>query len=295
MIYDVLIIGGGPAGLAAAIYAARAGKSVMLFEGGTTGGQISLTASVENYPGVMPIDGFSLTEGMRSQAESFGAQFTYDRVTAIALNSSPKTLSTAYSGDFSGRNVILALGATPKQIGLPRESELVGKGVSYCATCDGHLFKNKTVVVAGGGNSALTDAVYLANLAKKVYIVHRRDEYRAAKILVDRLRSCENVTECLNCTVTALIGSPLSAVELTNTNGEKTVLETNGLFVAIGEVPQTGLVGTALPLENGYIVTDEEMRTGIESVFAVGDVRKKTLRQVVTACADGAIAGNNCI
>lgn len=292
MIYDAIIIGGGPAGLTAGIYASRAGKKVVLIENYAIGGQIALSHEVENYSGHKKISGVNLTETMREQAESFGTEFVYDNIVRVQAEGEIKKVETEYSGSFQAEKLILAMGAKARPLGLPNEGSLVGRGVSYCATCDGNFFKGKTVTVAGGGDTALTDALYLSRLAKKVYIVHRRDEYRGSKILADRVKAAENIEEVLSHRVTELRGAPLAEIEVESTaSGTKKTIQTDGLFVAVGNLPQTSLVEGQIALENGYIPTDEDMKTNVDGVFAVGDIRKKLLRQVVTACADGAIAG----
>lgn len=291
MIYDVIIIGGGPAGLSSAIYTARAGKKTLVIEHYAIGGQIALTHEIVNYAGIKSISGYDLTATMQTQAESFGAEFVYDEIKALSLTEETKTVDTEYSGSFSARNIILAMGAKARPLGIDREEELIGKGISYCATCDGNFFKGKTVAIVGGGNTALTDVVYLKEITEKVFIIHRRDEYRGSQSLIDAIKVSNNVEEVLESVVTSLSGTPLEAIEVENKKtGEKRQIKVDGLFVAVGNEPQTKLVQDVITLEKGYIVTDDEMRTNIPNVYAVGDIRKKVLRQVITACADGAIA-----
>lgn len=294
MVYDVIIIGGGPAGLTAALYASRAGKKVLLVENYAIGGQASLTHKIENYPGIKSAPGFELTDIMSKQAESFGAEFLYDNIIGLSLEGEEKTIESEYSGSFSAKKVILAMGARARLLGVERERELIGSGVSYCATCDGGFYKGKDVAVVGGGDTALTEALYLKELASKVYLIHRRNEYRGSASLVARIKAADNIIEVLDSQITALEGSPLEAIEVKNNTTERlTKISVNGLFVAVGSNPQTKPVEGVITLEDGYIVTDEEMRTNIEGVFAAGDIRKKSLRQVVTACADGAIAASH--
>lgn len=294
MVYDVIIIGGGPAGLTAALYASRAGKKVLLVENYAIGGQASLTHKIENYPGIKSAPGFELTDIMSKQAESFGAEFLYDNIISLSLEGEEKTIESEYSGSFSAKKVILAMGARARLLGVERERELIGSGVSYCATCDGGFYKGKDVAVVGGGDTALTEALYLKDLASKVYLIHRRNEYRGSASLVARIKAADNIIEVLDSQITALEGSPLEAIEVKNNTTERlTKICVNGLFVAVGSNPQTKAVEGVITLEDGYIVTDEEMHTNIEGVFAAGDIRKKSLRQVVTACADGAIAASN--
>ncbi|MDD4316478.1 MAG: FAD-dependent oxidoreductase [Clostridia bacterium] len=294
MIYDVIIIGGGPAGLTAALYAARAGKKTLLVENYAIGGQASLTHNIENYPGITTSSGFDLTDSMRRQAESFGAEFMYDNIVELSLTGEEKSIRTEYSGTFICKKIILAMGAKAKMLGVDRERELSGRGVSYCATCDGGFYKGKEVAVVGGGDTALIDALYLKDVASKVYLIHRRGEYRGSVSLVAQIRSTQNIVEVLDSQVISLEGSPLEAVIIkSKTAAEPSKIDVKGLFVAVGLEPQTNLVEGEITLEDGYIVTDEEMRTNIPGVFAAGDIRKKTLRQVITACADGAIAASH--
>jgi thioredoxin reductase (NADPH) len=294
MIYDVIIIGGGPAGLTAALYAARAGKKTLIVENYAIGGQASLTQEIENYSGIKKISGFELTENMRSQAEGFGAEFIYDNIVEISLKGQVKNIKTEYSGEFNSYNIILAMGAKARRLGLEREKQLIGNGVSYCATCDGNFFKDKTVAIVGGGDTALTDAIYLEKLAKKIYIIHRRDEYRGSIRLVEQMREYPKIEEVLDSVVTKLNGMPLESIEVLNKKTqEKREIAVGGLFIAIGQEPQTHLVKDVITLKDGYILTDESMRTNIPGVYAAGDIRYKPLRQILTATADGAIAASN--
>lgn len=295
MTYDIIIIGGGPAGLTSAIYTARAGKKTLVVENYAIGGQASLTHEVMNYPGIKSISGFELTDNMRKQAESFGAEFVYDNIIKIDLMGGEKEIVTEYSGAYRASKVILAMGSKAKPLGLEGEAQLIGKGVSYCATCDGNFFKGKSVAVVGGGDTALIDALYLKELAKEVYIIHRRNEYRGSLILAEKVKN-SSVKEILNSKIIKLNGSPLKSLTVQNNETNQTFeLEVEGLFVAVGSAPQTDLVKDVVRLEDGYIVTDEEMRTNIKGVYAAGDVRKKTLRQIITACADGAIAATSAL
>lgn len=292
--YDLIIMGAGPAGLTAAIYATRGGMKTAVVETKASGGQTLTIAELENYPGIAKTDGFSLAQTMTEQAKSFGAEFVYDQIKSVSLGGDIKTVETEYSGTIKARAVIIATGAKAKNLGLPGEAKLTGRGVSYCATCDGALFRGKTVAVAGGGNTAVTDAIYLAKFAKEVYIIHRRNEFRASKILVDRMISA-GVKTLTPYIATELVGEPLSAVEVKNlSTDEVSELPVDGLFVAVGNVPSTNLF-PELATENGYILTDETMATNVPGVYAAGDVRKKSLRQIVTACADGAIAADEVV
>lgn len=292
-IYDMLIVGGGPAGYTAALYAARAGLDTLVLEKLSPGGQIALTHQVDNYPGFEEgIDGFDLGMKMQAQAERFGAKTAFAEVYSLELEGQIKTLETS-EGSFRGRTVVIATGANPKELGIEKEAQLVGRGVAYCAACDGMFYRGKTVAVVGGGNSAAADALLLSRVAKKVILVHRRDTLRATQIYHKPLLEKENVEFCWNSQVEELIhGDKLQAIRLRNTQtGEQTLVECEGLFVSIGRKPATELVKGKLPLdEAGYVIAGETTETGVPGVYAVGDVRTKPLRQVVTAVADGAMA-----
>lgn len=292
-IYDMVIIGGGPGGYTAALYAARAGLDTVVLEKLSAGGQIVLTSQVDNYPGFEEgIDGFTLGEKMQAQAERFGAQTEYAEVTSVDLKASPKVIESS-EGTFYGRTVVIATGAGPRELGVPREQELVGRGVAYCAACDGMFFRGKTVAVVGGGNSAAADALLLSRVAKKVIVIHRRDSLRATKIYHEPLMNAENVEFRWNSTVEELLhDGKLTGVRLKDVHsGEENILELDGLFVSIGRKPATALVENQLELDKGgYIIAGESTETNIPGVYAVGDVRTKKLRQVVTAVADGAMA-----
>lgn len=293
--YDLIILGAGPAGLTAGIYAARGGLNAVIVESKAVGGQAALTAEIENYPGFASVSGYELVSIMQAQCEALGVSFVFDAPVALALEGDVKRVDTAYSGTLEARAVILATGALPRTLGIERESELLGGGVSYCATCDGAFFRGKPVAVVGGGNTAVEDALYLEKFASEVYLIHRRDALRADAILADRVKN-SGVHIVWDSVVTALDGDKkLQSVTLKNVkSGDTSSLAVNGLFVAVGQKPATeGLTG--VELDGGYIVTDSEMRTSLPGVFAAGDVRKKTLRQVVTAAADGAVAAESAI
>ena len=293
-IYDVVIIGGGPGGYTAALYAARAGLDVLVLEKLSAGGQMALTSQIDNYPGFPEgIDGFELADKMQQQAERFGARTELGQVFSADLTAEPKCLVTS-EGDFYGRTVIIATGADARKLGLPMETELTGRGVNYCAHCDGHFYRGKTVVVVGGGNTAVADALYLSRLAKKVILVHRRDTLRATKVYHAQLQKAENVEFIWNSTVSGLrYGDKLTGVELTDVrSGEKTEIACDGLFVSIGRKPNTALFSQVEKDEVGYILADESTKTSVSGVFAVGDVRAKELRQIVTAVSDGAVAAH---
>ena len=292
-IYDMVIVGGGPAGYTAALYAARSGLSTVVLEKLSAGGQMALTEQIDNYPGFAEgIDGFTLGERMQQGAERFGAVTELAEVCRAELSGAVKVLDT---GDevFRGRTVVIATGAVPRTLGVPGEEELVGRGVHYCAACDGAFYRDKTVAVVGGGNSAAADALTLSRIARKVYLIHRRDSLRATKVYHEMLMSASNVEFCWNSTVSAFQhGERLTGLRLREVQtGAERDIACDGVFVSVGRVPATELFREELTLdESGYIVADESTRTRLPGVFAVGDVRTKALRQVVTAVADGAVA-----
>lgn len=291
--YDVIIIGGGPAGLCAGIYSARGGLKTAIIENKSIGGQAQTAHEIQNYPGIKAIGGFDLCYAMMEQCTSFGVDFVFDKITACDLKNKKITLESG--NELSAKFIIIATGASPRKLGVENENRFLGKGVSYCATCDGAFFKGKTVAVIGGGNTAVEDALYLEKLASKVYLVHRRDALRADKILCDRLAK-SSVQVIWDSVVQNLDGNDnLSQMTLKNVkNGTLTTVLVDGVFVAVGQIPESNLFDEVQKTSNGYIITDEKMRTDIDGIFAVGDVRDKALRQVVTACADGAIAGAIC-
>lgn len=295
-IYDVIIIGGGPGGYTAALYSARSGLSTLILEKLTPGGQMTLTSHIDNYPGFPEgIDGFTLSDNMRQGAERFGAQTEFAEVLRLDLQQSPKVIETDI-GTFHARSVIFATGASPRPLGVEEEQDLIGRGVSYCAHCDGMFYRGKTVVVVGGGNSAVADALMLSKICKKVIVIHRRDTLRATKIYHDQLLGAPNVEVRWNSAVTRLHHDDfLNAVTVKNLlSGEEEILALDGLFVSVGRIPASKLVAGQLELdEAGYIVAGESTRTSIPGVYAVGDVRTKDLRQIVTAVADGAVASHH--
>ena len=292
-IYDVIIIGGGPGGYTAALYAARAGLDVLVLEKLSAGGQMALTSQIDNYPGFESgVDGFELAEKMQAGAERFGARTELAEVYSVELKDKIKKVDTN-EGVFYGKTVVISTGASPRELGLEREQELVGRGVNYCAACDGMFFKGKKVVVVGGGNSAAADALLLSRVAKKVILVHRRDTLRATKIYHEPLMNAENVEFHWNSVVEEFLhGNKVTGVRLRNTlSGEESVVETDGVFISIGRKPATELLAGQLELdESGYVIAGEDTQTSIPGVYAVGDMRTKKLRQIVTAVADGAIA-----
>ena len=293
-IYDMIIIGGGPAGYAAALYASRAGLDTLVVERMGVGGQMALTDVIDNYPGFDEgVDGFTLGMKMQAGAERFGAQTLYASVTSVSLTESPKRIVTD-AGELFSRTVVIATGANPRPLGIEGESELIGRGLHYCAHCDGRFYKGKTVAVVGGGNSAAEDALYLSHLAKKVYLIHRRDSLRATRIYHEPLMKAENVEFLWNSRVESAVvdGRIKGAIVEDLLGGEKNELLIDGLFVSIGRSPATELFEELQLDENGYIVADESTKSSIDGVFAVGDVRTKALRQVVTAVSDGAVAAH---
>ena len=295
-IYDMVIIGGGPGGYTAALYAARAGLSVIVLEKLSAGGQMALTSQIDNYPGFEEgIDGFELGERMQQGAERFGANTELAEVLSVELSGEIKTVETS-EGTFYGKTVVIATGASPRELGVAGEKELIGRGVNYCAACDGMFYKGKTVVVVGGGNSAAADAMILSRICKKVIIVHRRNTLRATKIYHEPLMKAENVEFRWNSTVSGLVhDQKITGINIRDVNtGEESLIPCDGVFVSIGRKPATELVEGQLELDQaGYVIAGESTETNLPGVFAVGDVRTKALRQVVTAVADGAMAAHH--
>lgn len=295
-IYDSLIIGGGPCGYTAALYCASAGLNTLVIEKLSVGGQMALTGDIENYPGFDEgVDGFTLGMKMQNSAHKFGAVTEYTQVLSVDFSGKIKKVTTD-SGDFFAKTVIIATGANPKPLGLSNESEYIGRGIHYCAHCDGRFYKGKKVVVVGGGNSAVTDAIYLSNLAKEVIVIHRRDSFRAAKVYSDKLLSFENVTILWDTVIKSFDteNDRVSKITVENTKTKSsTTIDCNGVFVSIGRSPETSLFKDILQLDDaGYIIAEEDTKTAIPGVFAAGDVRTKALRQIVTAASDGAVASH---
>ena len=296
MVYDLIVLGGGPAGYSAALYTARAGLDTLVIEKICPGGQMATTDIIDNYPGFdAGIDGMELGMKMMAGAERFGAKSAYGEVAEVDLTSKIKRVVTA-DATYYGKTVIIATGASPRALGLANEQALIGRGVHYCAHCDGRFYKGKTVMVVGGGNSAASDALYLSGLAEKVILVHRRDTLRATKIYHAPLMRAENVEFFWNAKISTLHADKrISAVTVTDlTNGQEREVKIDGLFVSIGRCPATELFKGQLPLDSqGYIIADESTKTPLEGVFVAGDVRTKVLRQVVTAASDGAVAAHH--
>ena len=290
--YDIVIVGAGPAGLTAAIYGRRAAKTVLVLEAKAWGGQIINTPDIENYPAAAHISGADFANQLYEQAVGLGAEVKLEKVVGLEDRGGTKLVRTAQS-EYEAGAVILATGSENRKLGVEREAELTGKGVSYCATCDGNFFRRRDVAVVGGGNTALEDALYLAELANKVYLIHRRDAFRGEEANAARLREKENVELVLNSTVTALLGDKrLTGAEVTDKlTGEKRVLEVKGLFVAVGRVPENECFRDLIEVDaSGCAVAGENCRTKVPGVFVAGDIRTKEVRQLVTAAADGAVA-----
>ena len=294
-LYDVVVIGGGPGGYTAALYGARANLSVLVLEKLTPGGQMGTTDVIDNYPGFPEgVNGFELAMQMKQGAERFGAQTQLSEVDRVELTGPEKRIHTP-EGTYLARTVVLATGAAPRELGLAGERELRGRGVSYCATCDGMFYRNKTVAVVGGGNTAVADVLYLSRICKKVYLIHRRDQLRASKVYLDPLQKAENVEFVWDSEVRELLhGETITGVKVHNKRtGQDQELACDGVFVAVGQVPNTELFQGQVELdETGYVLAGETTKTNLPGVFAVGDLRKKPLRQVVTAAADGAVAAH---
>ncbi len=299
MLYDLIILGAGPAGLSAALYAGRACLKTLLIEKAMPGGQITLTDEIENYPGQLleGESGFSLTERMGQQADKFGVKRAYDEITAIDLSGEEKVL-TGTSGEYRARTVIIAAGAHPKPIGCENEKEFTGRGISFCATCDGAFFRDLEVFVVGGGDSAVEEAIYLTRFARRVTIIHRRDQLRAVKGIQEKAFANEKIAFLWDTVVERVDGEgALNEMTVRNVKtDEVTTIRASaedgmfGLFGFVGYAPNTALFEGAVDMDRGYIRTDEDMHTSVPGVFAAGDVRVKSLRQVITAAADGAIA-----
>lgn len=295
--YDIIIIGAGPAGLSAAIYARRSGKRVLVLEEKTYGGQIVNTPNIENYPGIAHISGFEFATNLYNQAKDFGAEFKFEKAVGIEDREDSKLVKTP-KDEYEAKAVIIATGAKNRKLGIDNEDSLVGKGISYCATCDGMFFRDKNVAVNGGGNTAVEDAMFLSNYCNKVYIIHRRDEFRADDKDVERLKEKDNVELVLDSTVSEILSDTdeagnehVSGVKVKNKNtGDERVLDVNGLFIAIGQVPDNEDFKDIVELENGYVKALEDCKTDTQGIYVAGDCRTKSVRQLATAAADGAIA-----
>ena len=292
--YDVAIIGQGPAGMTAAIYATRAGLKTVVLERAFPGGQMAITPEIDNYPGFEHISGFELSDKMSKHAKALGAEIIRTDVSNIDFAPSDNTITTT-KGEIKAKTIILSLGASHRRLGVPGEDKYQGRGVSYCATCDGNFFRGKPVCVVGGGNTALEDALYLANICEKVYLVHRRDSFRGFDSLVKRVFDTENIVTVLDSVVEEIQGDErVSSISVKNVkSGEVSEIPLSGCFVAIGSAPNTSLVEGKIKLtENGYIAAGEDTATNLPGVFAAGDIREKISYQIVTAAADGAVAAH---
>ena len=289
--YDIIIVGAGPAGLTSSIYARRAMKKTLVLEAVSYGGQIINTLSIENYPANPGISGFDFATKLYNQAKEMGSEVKFEKVTEIKDNGDYKEVITT-KGIYETKTIILATGLENRKLGVTREDEFIGKGVSYCATCDGAFYKGKNVAVVGGGNTALEDALYLTDIAKIVYLIHRRDEFRGEEALVNNLKNRDNIKFIYNSNVTKLIGDDkLEGIEVTNNDGSKEDIEVSGLFIAIGRIPENENFKNIIALdESGYIVASEDCHTNVSGIFVSGDNRAKDVRQLVTAVSDGAIA-----
>lgn len=289
---DLVIVGAGPAGLSAAIYAARAGLKTVVFEGSAPGGQIINTPEVENYPGIAKISGAEFAMGLYNQAAALGADIRFEAVTKIEGDAASGFIVKTARSEETAKAVILATGAKNRSLGLPKEEKLTGRGVSYCATCDGAFYKGKTVAVVGGGSTALEDALYLAGLCDKVYLIHRREGFRGEEKLVQLVREAANIELCIPYTIEEIEGEEkLSGVRIKNSeDGSVKSLEISGLFVAIGQVPRAEAFADLIELEDGYVKAGEDTKTNVPGIFAAGDGRTKKVRQLTTAAADGAVA-----
>jgi len=293
MRYDVIIIGGGPAGLSAAIYSARGGLKTAVFEKGMIGGQINVTEDVENYPGFeKPLSGFELTSKMQAQAERFGANIIEEEIIALGMEGLCKVIETD-SGKYRAKSVIICTGAHPRRLNVPGEERLTGRGVSYCATCDGALYRDKVVAVVGGGDSAIEEGIFLTRFASKVIVVHRRDELRAQKIIQERAFANPKMEFVWNSVIQEIHGdTKVSKLEIVNRlTKEITMMPVDGLFIYVGILPNNDLLESRIELDSaGFVLTDEYMHTNVPGIYAAGDIRHTVLRQVVTATSDGAIA-----
>lgn len=291
---DIIIVGAGPAGLSAAIYAARAGKKALVFESYTYGGQIVNTPEIENYPGIKNISGFDYATGLYEQATGLGAEVKFEKVLSVDKKEDGKGfIVKTGKNSYEAKAVILATGAKNRHLGIDKEEALTGRGISYCATCDGAFYRGKDVAVNGGGNTAIEDAMFLSNYCSKVYVIHRREGFRAENETLESLRKKENVEFVLNASITSILGEDrLSGIEVTDKNsGEKKEIKIDGLFIAIGQEPDNKDFEELVDLDKGgYIIAGENCRTKTEGIYTAGDCRTKDVRQLVTAASDGAIA-----
>ena len=289
--WDIIIVGAGPAGLTAAIYALRANKKVLIFEAKTYGGQIVNAASIENYPGIEKISGFDYATNLYNQVKNLGAEFKFETVIRVDEG------VTTNKGTYQAKSIILATGAENRKLRIDREAELVGRGVSYCATCDGNFYKGRDVAVIGGGNTALEDAIYLSNIVNKVYLIHRREEFRADDKYVDEVKSKDNIELVLNSNVVKLNGdNRLESIVVENKDKSTKEIKVDGLFIAVGQEPKNEIFNNVVDLdEKGYIISEDGVHTKVKGIYIAGDSRQKMLRQLTTAVSDGAIAATTAI
>lgn len=296
MVYDIIVIGAGPAGLTSAIYGRRANKKVLVLEAKSYGGQIINTLDIENYPAEEHISGFDFATKLYNQAKNLGAEIVFEKAVEVNDLGKEKEIKTT-KNTYKTKTVIIATGSENRKLGLPNENELIGKGISYCATCDGAFYKKKIVAVVGGGNTALEDALYLSNIANKVYLIHRRDKFRAEEKVVELIKEKDNIELLYNSNITKLISNEkLEKIEITSNDGNIKTINIDGLFVAVGRIPENQNFAKLVELdENGYIVANENCHTNIEGIFVAGDNRAKTVRQLVTATSDGANAATSAI
>lgn len=292
MIYDILIVGGGPAGLCAALYARRAGKTALVIEKNTFGGQITWSPRVENFPTERSISGLALADKMLDQAMGQGADIELDEVVSAEKKDGLFYIKTAFGSEFCGKAIIIATGAEPRRLGLDNEEKFIGQGISFCAVCDGEFYKDKVVAVVGGGNTALQETLYLSDICRRVYLIHRRDEFRADKALCDVLPQKNNVETVLNSFVAEILGdTKIEGVKLENKSGEEREISLDGLFIAVGHKPENQAFAHLVPLDDsGYADVGESCEAHMDGVFVAGDCRKKSVRQLTTAVSDGAVA-----
>lgn len=286
--YDIIIIGAGPSGMSAALYALRANKKVLLLEKKCYGGQIINASNIENYPALPNVSGYDFATNLYNQIKSLGVILKYEEVLEVTDKKEVITTKDTYKG----KNIIIATGLKKRKLNLENEDKLLGSGISYCATCDGNFYKNKNVAVVGGGNTALEDALYLSNIASKVYLIHRRDNFRGEKKLISEVKEKNNIKLILNSNITKIIGEDnLNSIEITDNRNNISKLEIDGLFIAIGNIPDNNRFKNIIDLdENGYIIANANLKTKTDNIYVAGDTRVKTLRQLVTATSDGAIA-----
>lgn len=291
--YDIIIIGAGPSGMSAALYALRANKKVLLLEKECFGGQIINASNIENYPALHNVSGYDFATNLYNQIKSLGVILKYEEV----LEVTDKKEVITRKGTYKGKNIIIATGLKKRKLNLENEDKLLGSGISYCATCDGNFYKNKNVAVVGGGNTALEDALYLSNIASKVYLIHRRDKFRGEKKLISEVKEKNNIELILNSNITKIIGEDnLNSIEITDNRNNISKLEIEGLFIAIGNIPDNNRFKNIIDLdENGYIIANANLKTKTDNIYVAGDTRVKTLRQLVTATSDGAIAATEII